>query len=540
MKIWRNYLLTTLFTIVLIACDSKKETQSTLGEITFEVTGSPAAQPIFKEALLLLHSFEFDDAVKTFVKAQETDPEFVMAYWGEAMAHNHPLWSEQSYEEAIAALNRLDPDPEKRVAKAQTEIEADFIRAVNILYGEGAKLERDQAYSKYMETLFKKYEGHHEVAAFYALSLLGSIPVGRDDATFERSAVIVKAILEENPSHPGALHYLIHSYDDPYKAAQAVEAANSYMLVAKDAGHALHMPSHIYVAMGMWDQVVSSNEASWQASVDRMNRLNLDNDKQNYHGFHWLEYGYLQQGRYQRAKETLQDMARFTEELPSRRARYHLTVMKGGYIVETEQWNAFSEITIDKDGLGLLTESIVDYTNGLVAYHHQNADTLHSVINRIEKGRIAATAFIQDVGLAMCGPSRYDLPPNQLEVDQAYILEMQLRSLSAQLQNNTDEAEKWLRKASDLEANISYSYGPPDILKPTHELFGEWLLANERYDEALTMFNHSLQRAPKRIHSLQGKLEALQKLGKTTEAEEVSVELTTLLSKADKEVIAMR
>ncbi|MCF6223634.1 MAG: hypothetical protein L3J34_07890 [Flavobacteriaceae bacterium] len=155
-----------------------------------------------------------------------------------------------------------------------------------------------------MKKLNLKYPDNHEVKAFYALSLLGSVSDGRDDEIYGKGAKIAQGIIEENPNHPGALHYLIHSYDDPKHANLALDAAYSYAKVAPDASHALHMPSHIFVAMGMWDEVVKSNENSYQASVNRMERKKLDNDARGYHAFHWLEYGYLQQNRFEDAKKT--------------------------------------------------------------------------------------------------------------------------------------------------------------------------------------------------------------------------------------------
>ena len=190
-----------------------------------------------------------------------------------------------------------------------------------------------------MGELLKKYPDNHEISAFYALSLLGSVEDGRDDEIFGKGAKIAQGILKENPNHPGALHYLIHSYDDPDHAQYALSAADAYAVVAPDASHALHMPSHIYVAMGMWDKVVSSNENSYQASLNRMQRKNLK-DGRGYHAYHWLEYGYLQQEREEDARKLVQDLVIYTEENPSKYARTHLVFLKGTYLVETENWDS--------------------------------------------------------------------------------------------------------------------------------------------------------------------------------------------------------
>ena len=210
-----------------------------------------------------------------------------MAYWGEAMTYNHNLWSEQDYDKGAATIAKMNN------AQAElnlTELEKDLIQSAKILYkNDASKTDRDLAFSQYLQKLSKKYPDNHEVAAFYALSLLGSDPEGRDDSLFGKSALIAKGILEENPDHPGALHYLIHAYDDPNHAKLALQAADAYAVVAPDASHALHMPSHIYVALGMWDKVVSSNENAYRASLNRKEKKNLDNDARGYHAYHWLE-----------------------------------------------------------------------------------------------------------------------------------------------------------------------------------------------------------------------------------------------------------
>lgn len=496
----------------ILSC-SPPENNDKLGTIQFDVTGSKEAVKHFEEGLLLLHSFEFDDAATAFINAQKADSTMAMAYWGEAMTYNHPLWAEQSYEEATTALNRLSESPEDRIEKSATSIEKDFMKAVNILYGEGTKYERDLAYASFMAEVYNKYPKSQEAAAFYALSLLGSVPVGRDEAIYEKGAVIAKGILEENPNHPGALHYLIHSYDDPKHASAAVEAANRYMKVASAAGHALHMPSHIYVAMGMWDDVVKSNELSYQASVDRMKEKNLDNDARGYHAFQWLHYGYLQQGRLEDAKKIVTEMAQYTKELPSSRARYHMSVIRAAYLVETNDWGSdVSQILIDQSGLNISTQAVNNFISGMLAYQNKNAQEVENVIELMETERLRVSIQIENKGIALCNTGRYESKANQLDVDQANVMEMELRGLLADMNDNSEQANSWLQKATELEQKISYSYGPPSVVKPSFELYGEWLNKQERAEEAIAQFDNSLQRAPKRILSLKGKLAAAKML----------------------------
>jgi hypothetical protein len=195
-----------------------------------------------------------------------------MAYWGEAMTFNQPVWQRTSPDLAKAALNKLAPAADARRAKAPTEKEQDWIGAVERLYGSGDKLARDLAYADAMKRMAEKYANDDEVKAFYALSLLGTSHNGRDVAIYMRAAAIAEQIYAKNPQHPGAAHYLIHCYDDPIHAPLGLRFADAYSKIAPAASHALHMPSHIYVAMGMWDESAAINERSVKAADARARR----------------------------------------------------------------------------------------------------------------------------------------------------------------------------------------------------------------------------------------------------------------------------
>ena len=317
-----------------------------LGEISFNVNGAAEAMPHFIDGVLLLHSFEYADSRAAFQKAQEIDPDFTMAYWGEAMTHNRTLWQGQDKEDAIAALEKLGKTSEERLAKTSSELEKDFLKSTDILFGSGTKYDRDLAYNQYLDEMTKKYPDNHEVSAFYAISLLGASRNGRDAKLYDRSARVSQGIIEENPNHPGALHYLIHSYDDPDHAHLANLAADSYSKVAPDATHALHMPSHIYVALGDWEKVVTSNIASWNASVRKAKRLENESPG-SYHALHWLQYGLLQKGEKDKANGLLENMISYNNSDSSKTARSYLVSMKGGQLVASENWSGpFADLPI--------------------------------------------------------------------------------------------------------------------------------------------------------------------------------------------------
>ncbi len=523
--------LILLLFIVSFGCSNPKEEEHHLGSINLEVTGDIEAMPHFEKGLLLLHSFEFIDAAESFIEAQEIDPEFVMAYWGEAMTYNHTLWRQQNYEKGVAALDKLAGSAEERKAKTMTELEADFLYSTEILYGAGDKFERDSIYSEYLGQLYEKYPDNQEIAAFYALSLLGTVHNGRDDEIFEKGARIAQGILDENPNHPGALHYTIHSYDDPMHAFKALEAANSYSQIAKDASHALHMPSHIYVALGMWDNVVASNVDAWQASVDRMDRKGLNNNAQSYHAFYWLMYGYLQQGNFKEAEAIMHEMVKYTDELPSAGARDYIVNMKGTYLTETNDWNGeLVSLSAETNDLNISTQGILLFTKGIASYTNKDQDSVWKSIEDMKEIRLIAETNVSNIGSPLCGLSGQNYKaPNQLDIDQLHIMELELSAMYYWMQDNAANTELKLLEATTLEENISYSYGPPTVVKPSHELSGDWLLETNQHEEAAEMYQKSLERSPKRIKSMIGLLQATEALGDTQAASEIKKELDKII-----------
>ena len=491
-----------LLMIVVFSCKEEKKEESYLGIVNIEVTGNKDAVPHFEKGLLLLHSFEYADSREAFLEAQKADPDMLMSFWGEAMTYNHPLWSEQDYDKGIEALTKLK---NKQAAANITELENDFLKGIHILYeSDSSKVQRDKNYADFMSSLNEKYPDNHEVAAFYALSLLGSVPDGRDEITYGKGADIANGILKENPKHPGALHYLIHSYDDPEHAKLALTAADSYSVVAPDASHALHMPSHIYVAMGMWDKVVSSNENSYQASINRMIAKNLAPNGRGFHAYHWLEYGYLQQGRIEDAKKLVIDMEGFTKEAPNKYSRSHMVYLKGTYLVESDQWSSdIANINVDISDLNLTVRSQYRFIEGMKAFKSEDKASLDVILEEIKKDLDKESYLVTYDAATFCsGANRNTTSPSMLL--ETEIMMEQLKALRAWLDQDTELTETHLKKTLELEQDLSYSYGPPVIQKPTHELYAEWLLSQGKNQEALEQYQAALAKAPMRRTALAG------------------------------------
>jgi len=501
------------FTIVLIsllsACsptgykapaDDANPIQSTLGEISIDISCTAEATAKFQEGLLFLHSFQFDDAAEKFAEAQNIDKNCAMAYWGQAMSENHPLWREQDKTEAIEILERLGEDQAQQRSKFQTEFEKDMFDAICVLYGDGTKKENDKAYAEYMKGLHEKYPDNHEIQAFYALSLLGSVEDGRDETLYGKGAKIAQSIIAENPNHPGALHYLIHSYDDPNNAHKALDAANRYSKVAPDAAHALHMPSHIYVAMGMWDDVIKSNTAAVTASIERRDRKKLEIKAIDFHSLKWKMYGYLQKGDYDQARILVKQMQNYCEQEHSPKAISHTVMMKGAYLAESEKWDdKIMEDDLDYEDLPIQVFGTQSYILGSRAFANDQIDELKKIIDAMNPEIAEARKKALAEGSSMCSGSYGRGRPTETHVQRTEVTQLQLMAMVAMAKNDEQKVEALLLEAIEKEEATAYMYGPPEIVKPSHEMYAEWLQKNNRIDEALTYYNKVLVRAPERF-----------------------------------------
>ena len=216
-----------------LAPRAQSQGAQTLGRISFPTSGSAAAQSEFVRGVLLLHSFEYDDAIAAFRRAQRADPGFAMAYWGEALSYNQPLWLNENLDKARATLGRLAPTPAARQAKAPTPREKAYLDALERLFGDGDKPSRDRAYAERMAQLHAQFPEDDEASSFYALALLSTIPPDqRNQAVSLKAGEIALAVLKKNPEHPGANHYALHAFDDGEHAARALQAARTYARIA--------------------------------------------------------------------------------------------------------------------------------------------------------------------------------------------------------------------------------------------------------------------------------------------------------------------
>ena len=384
----RNYLITLLLLPAAFALAEEPK----LGDISFPNSGSSEAQSAFLTGVRALHSFEFDPARIAFEEAQKIDPDFALAYWGQAMSDNHPLWYQQDMEAATAALNRLAPSFEGRLSKAPTEKEKAYLTGIETLYfSPGDKLQRDFAYADHMAGMHERWPDDHEISIFYALSLLGT--VRRGDDGYRRQALaasISQQVFAENENHPGAAHFIIHSFDDPDHAILALPAAKVYASIAPAAAHALHMPSHIFVQLGMWQNVVDSNIVSYAAAVDTNKKYGLPEGRSDFHSLSWLAYANLMLGQFDRAEENLAQALAAVERNPdSAEVLGGYRLMRGRHMIETGEWE-----DVELGAADLVEGSDAHWvsTVGMSAAHRGDTDTAKAVVARLESLQKKAVA----------------------------------------------------------------------------------------------------------------------------------------------------
>src|SRR5262245_6383331 len=308
---------------------------SQLGSVSFPTSGSSGAETHFLRGVAAMHSFWYEEAVEAFRESTKIDPDFAMGYWGEAMTYNHPIWLQQDTEAGRRTLAKISNL--KNISKL-TERERAFIEAARILYGEGDKLARDLAYAAAMEKLYRAYPDDLEVAAFYSLALLGTVRPG--DKGFGRqmkAGAIALDVYKKNPNHPGAAHYVIHSFDDPEHAILALPSAFRYAQIAPAATHARHMPSHLFLQLGMWPEAAASNESTWKVSDDWVKSKNLALNLRDYHSNHWLTYVYCQQGRFSKAEELINFLRQTMKDHGRESVRWYDDTA-AAFIVESGRW----------------------------------------------------------------------------------------------------------------------------------------------------------------------------------------------------------
>jgi tetratricopeptide (TPR) repeat protein len=502
--------------------------QSQLGRLTFPTSGPAPAQAQFIRGVTLLHNFEYDEAILAFREAERLAPGFAMAHWGEALSYSQPLWYNEDVTRARDALTRLAPTPAARAAKAPTPREKGWLDAVERLFGDGDRSARQRAYADRMALLARDFPDDDEAQTFHALALLATIPEGerRPDVSLKAGA-IAAAVFKKNPQHPGAAHYMLHAYDDGEHNGQALQAARTYAKIAPASSHALHMPSHVFLPLGMWDEAVASDEASWNASVAWVKRTSRTADQRDFHSLSWLHYEYLQQGRFAKARELEAMVRSAVEQSPKASA-----TASSSHHVESEIGRGYGPMSLRNELASMRARDVVEsraFERMKEQGNFDNIDELFAVgFAGIMQGDAArGKAAIEQLQTA--GRTLSDRDAAEV----SRIMASELTGVLLFVSGDRERGLAEVRRAVDLEAARPRPIARPYPIKPAIELYAELLLASGDARAAMRQFSASLTRTPRRAASLYGLASAAGVAGDATEASKAAKEFLGVWRLAD-------
>jgi hypothetical protein len=488
-----------------------------VGNLSFPTSAKPEAQRHFLRGVAILHSFGWKQAIAEFQLAQKAEPGFALAYWGESLSYNHPLNSQMDFKEPRAVLARLGPDRASRVAKAPTDREKGFMNAVEDLWGEGDSRQRRIAYMNAMERLHKQFPNDDEVKTFYALSIL-SASSAVDDRTSRmnvKAGALAMDVFKRNPSHPGAVHYIIHAFDDPVHAPLALEAAHTYAKIVPAVSHAVHMPTHIFIQHGMWNEVANQNIRAFNVAKELWQPGDVPGDMS--HSGDWGQYGFLQLGDYAGARERIAAFEWMAETTKNQRATGALSLVRARYIIETEEWKV-QPVADNASNETILANGFSAVKTGDMATAEKMVAALGAKVKTSP-----ATAPANPHAEHGAAPAPAPTPAMGGGADAGKgvsVMHKELQALVAQAKGQTDQAIALLKEAVALEETMRAPNGAADPIKPSHELLGEVLLQAGKAKEAADAFEASLTRMPNRARSLMGAIKAHSAAGNKTRAAE--------------------
>ena len=497
--------------------DAKSAKKEKLGQVLFKTSCSPEAQKQFERALGMLHSFYFPETIKAFTAIPEADPSCAIAYWGLALSiRPNPLvgpWD-------AATLKRgLDAVEKGEAIGAKTERERDWLLAIKEFYKDFDKVDQDtrtRNYEKAMEALAKKYPQDVEAKIFHALSL-NEIFDHKDMKPLLRAIAILEPLDRKYPAHPGITHYLIHSYDFAPIAQKGVPAANKYARIAPSAPHALHMPSHIYSMVGMWQESIVSNLKSNEVSRAYSEQAKLDGVLAGVpHAYDFMQYAYLQLGQDAKAKALIDESSAVKKVIgPVSVGGTARAAVPARYMLERQDWKGAAQL----QPLGTpfpAAEAITHFARALGAARSGDLAAAQTDIGRLKELR---------EGLEKAKQSYW--------AEQVEVQVLGAQAWLAQAQGNKEEALKIMRAASDLEDGSEKHVAMENRLYPMRELLGDMLRGQDQPAAALKEYEISMKNAPNRLRGFYGAAKAAEAAGQAKKAAGYFRQLARLARTAD-------
>jgi tetratricopeptide (TPR) repeat protein len=461
----------------------------------------------------------YEDAIDAFRAAQKIDPNFVMAYWGEAMSFSQPLWFFEEVDKGRAALAKLGATPAARMAKAKTPREQGFLRAAEVLFGPGDKPARAAAHAKEMARVATENPGDDDAETLYALALLATMP--RGDAALpirQQAGAIAEKVFARNPKHPGAAHYILHAYDHGSLASKALPAARAYAKIAPQASHALHMPAHTFLQLGFWVEAATADEASWNASIAWAKRRSLPMTSRDFHSLSWLQYEWTQQGRFSKTKEAIA-LVNEAMKAPSLKPQTPSPEHSGGhgYGEASEIGRGNNEAALRNDRGSMRARYIIESERWSEMKGQSTFDNIEELfalgLSAVNLGDAPRVRVVIDEFKKASAPSQ----PAELR-EQAEVMLREMEALDLFAQGRHAEAFALVDRAAALQRRMPRPIGRPFPVKDVNELYGELLMQVNRPKDAITWFNRSLERTPNRSRPLFGLARAYRNAGDAVNA----------------------
>ncbi len=467
-----------------------------LGNVNFPTSCLPAVQPDFNRAVALLHSFWYKKSEETFLSIAKADPSCGMAEWGVAMTHYRQLWDPPTPLDLQAGSTAVE---KANAAGAKTPRERDYIAAMQIFYKDSDKrahAARAFDYEKSMQQVYERYPQDIEAAIFYALAVRANAPL--DDKTYanqKKASAILEKLFADYPAHPGLAHYIIHCDDYPALAPLALDAARRYAKIAPDAPHALHMPSHIFTRLGLWQESIDSNLAS--AAAAKKNGLIGD----ELHAIDYLVYAYLQTGQ---DREALNVSSAMPKPQPADAAYYPslyaTAIIPSRLAIERHRWSEAAGLAFPTNlfpgGRYSSAEANLYFAQALGAARLANLEAARNTLKRMTS--------LRDTLLE----NRDKYASEQVDIQRESV-----GAWIALAEGKKDDALSQMRAAADHDDSVDKLPVTPGPIVPARELLGEMLLESKQPAAALEAFETSLKFAPGRFNSLFGAAHAAQLAG---------------------------
>ncbi len=499
-------LLATLASTALRAGTPPPAHSDQLGKVNFPTSCSAAVQPTIEKAVALLHSFQYQESEQTFADAATREPKCAMAHWGKAMALYHQLWDFP--DDKTLKEGRKDVDQARKQHNI-TWREQGFLDAVAAFFQKHklSHADRTRAYSSSLEKFFAANPGDAEIGSFYALSLVSLADEDVDTmANLKKAISILDPLLKQYPDHPGVAHYLIHAADRPELAAQGLEAARRYAAIAPDSSHAIHMPSHIFVRLGLWQESIASNIAANAAGAHAAEMHTAESHYQT-HAMDFLSYSYLQSGQEAKAREVIEHADHVVGASPEAKSDDH-AYLAARTALELHRWKEAANLPIP-------------------AIRRQWLDT---------------TYWARAIGAARSG----DIPAAEAALKEltALVAEREKRSVklgygaSTEKASDLREAEAWLAFAkgnsdvalTELRAAADHQdkNGGESVGIPAREMLADMLFELQSPADALAEYQAALKNSPNRFDGLWGAARAAQALGDSTAAQSFYAKLAAV------------